>query len=60
MFTRYTINLVCKLILELLWNMIELYCDIYKIYPFYISQMFIHKTLLLLIQLLTLNFEVIL
>lgn len=60
MFTRYTINLVCKIILELLWNMIELYCDIYKIYPFYISQMFIHKTLLLLIQLLTLNFEVIL
>lgn len=60
MFTRYTINLVCTIILELLWNMIELYCDIYKIYPFYISQMFIHKTLLLLIQLLTLNFEVIL
>lgn len=60
MFTRYNINLVCKIILELLWNMIELYCDIYKIYPFYISQMFIHKTLLLLIQLLTLNFEVIL
>lgn len=60
MFTRYNINLVCKIILELLWNMIELYCDIYKIYPFYISQMFIHKTLLLLIQLLTLNLEVIL
>lgn len=60
MFTRYTINLVGKIMLELLWNMIELYCYIYKIYHLYISQMFIHKTLLLLIKLLTLNFEVIL